>query len=100
MARHLSDRRSENSIRRCVGCGFSVEAYGTYGSCQQCGCEFDLRPPRSYFEMEGLPPEVEAEAHTSSAFEDWREQRLVERWLWFIFSAGLLLSTLLLVAGS
>ena len=74
-----------------------MERYDFYKKCAECDCSFELRPPRSYLEMEGLPNDHESTTlEPASSFAQWREQQLVERWMWFLFGAGLLVSTMLM----
>jgi hypothetical protein len=75
--------------RRCVSCGYEGPAVHQSRSrcviaeCPQCGCDFHERPPRSYAEMEGLlgqPVTINAPTMSSE-----RQQRLIHRWLAFLF---------------
>ena len=78
-------------MRRCLSCGIPVDADPTTTvECHHCGCDFLDRPPRSYAEMEGIEDAVEAVSPTVQAWVSWREQVLVERWLWFLFGLGLM----------
>lgn len=85
--------------RKCVCCGFDGAAINrpppptpeTPHRCPRCACDLNARPPRSYAEMEGLlgtpsitKPRQERVAEVE--FEQ-RGQRLVQRWLAFIFIA-------------
>ena len=46
--------------RRCVACGRGVAPLDLLEeACPDCGCDFDLRPPMSYAEMEGFEPVAE-----------------------------------------
>lgn len=101
-------RRSPLGIRRCLACGYSgrfaqasahdIQAHG--GHCPRCGCDFTLRPPRSYAEMEGL--DTLADPRHSTIDPATLESRMIERWLVFLFAmvvalvaAGVLVSALL-----
>lgn len=77
--------------RCCVRCGFDGPAVNrrAVSACPECGCDFAKRPPRSYAEMEGLlgspvltqprrVVEIEVE-------QDDRNERVVYRWLAFMF---------------
>lgn len=84
---------------RCLACGSAVDHFAVdrESTCSRCGCDFLLRPPRSYAEMEGLIGEpvtidqVESEPRISD--------RLIGRWALFVaFSLGLLISLLYLTA--
>ena len=47
--------------------------------------------------MEGLPNDHDSTVlEPASDFAQWREQQLVERWMWFIFGAGILVSAMLM----
>ena len=78
-------------MQRCLACGEAVDfEESLMVECDQCGCDFLDRPPRSYAEMEGIDSPVEIVSPTVHAWTTWREQMLVERWLWFLFGLGLL----------
>jgi hypothetical protein len=92
---------SDLYVRRCVACGYdgALLQNGHAERCARCGCDLRLRPARSYAEMEGLigqpvildsPPPMH-----------YREQRLVQRWLAFLFfvALGLLLMAYLVAAA-
>jgi len=77
--------------RRCVCCGYDGPALrfayqnDEQAECPQCGCDFHGRPPRSYAEMEALlgqPVTINTPAMTVD-----RQQRLIHRWLAFMFVA-------------
>jgi hypothetical protein len=83
--------------RRCVSCGFDgssinrISATSVPARCPRCGCDLRRRPPRSYAEMEGLlgspalsQPRMEiVEEHEHQS----RGERLLHRWLAFLFIA-------------
>ena len=49
--------------------------------------------------MEGLNGNEQTyDVPEAGTYEAWREQRLVERWLWFIFATGLVVSAMLFIA--
>jgi hypothetical protein len=75
--------------RRCVCCGYDGPSIrlalqqDLAAECPQCGCDFLERPPRSYAEMEGLlgqPVTINAPLISAE-----RQQRLIHRWLAFLF---------------
>jgi hypothetical protein len=80
-------------VRRCVSCGYdgSLLLAAQAERCVRCGCDLRERPPRSYAEMEGLlgqPLSTDpVTADDADSFEvlRGREQRLVQRWLAFLF---------------
>ncbi len=90
-------KRSPLGTRRCLSCGYAGRfAQGgesrrgapapTTGHCPRCGCDFSVRPPRSYAEMEGLDHlTIRAERKSGPL----SESRLVERWIAFLFMATL-----------
>jgi len=43
-------------VRRCLACGYDgiLLQGGNAECCELCGCDFIVRPPRSYAEMEGF----------------------------------------------
>lgn len=74
-------------IRRCLACGYdgALLRGGAAEHCVRCGCDLSLRPARSYAEMEGLvgqPLTLD-----SPQWSGEREQRMVQRWLVFLFMA-------------
>ena len=83
--------------RQCVECGYdgALLRGGMAARCARCGCDLRKRPARSYAEMEGLlgQPYVRDarlaasdDAHTGRVAE-----RLISRWLAFLFGGMLLL---------
>lgn len=92
-ARTTLDRRL--LTRRCVSCGFDGPAINRSASaienCPRCGCDLTERPPRSYAEMEGLlgmpspalPRELVVIDRTDHA--ETRGERVLQRWLAFMF---------------
>ncbi|MDY7109291.1 MAG: hypothetical protein SYC29_11715 [Planctomycetota bacterium] len=88
-------------VRRCVVCGYdgALLQNGHAERCARCGCDLHLRPARSYAEMEGLIGEpITLDSPRRSAY---REQRLIQRWLVFLFfvALGLLLMAYLVAAA-
>ena len=88
-------------VRRCVVCGYdgALLQNGRAERCARCGCDLRLRPARSYAEMEGLigqPITLD-----SPSPPRYREQRLIQRWLAFLFFVvlGLLLMAYLVAAA-
>ena len=93
---------NERLLRRlCVVCGYdgALLRGGRASRCARCGCDLRDRPARSYAEMEGLlgiqldrPSRVE---------ENRREERLVYRWVAFLFMTMLgLVAMIYLVAAA
>ena len=76
---------------RCVGCGYdgSLLRGGHAPHCPRCGCDLRRRPARSYAEMEGLlDTEIEeADADEIQYLRPAREERVIHRWLAFLFFA-------------
>lgn len=77
--------------RRCVACGHDVMPLDVLnGGCPDCACDFEIRPPRTYAEMEGFEavatwiPMPFAEMDEPAQSVD--RGRLRRRWL--IFLAG------------
>jgi hypothetical protein len=72
-------------VRRCVACGYdgALLRGGQAARCARCGCDLHERPARSYAEMEGLV------GHPITIESPWkpelRRQRLIQRWLAFLF---------------
>ncbi|MCH2162181.1 MAG: hypothetical protein MK085_09955 [Phycisphaerales bacterium] len=81
---------STTLLRRCLACGTAVEDDALQVECHDCGCDFLERPPRSYAEMEAIEEPITAVSPPLQAWSAWREQVLVERWIWFLFGVGLL----------
>ena len=87
--------------RRCVACGYdgALLRGGLAERCARCGCDLRLRPARSYAEMEGLvgqPVTLDSpQLHPRS------EDRIIQRWLAFLFIVmlGLLLLVYLAAAA-
>ena len=76
----------ERLLRRlCVECGYdgSLLRGGRAVRCARCGCDLRARPARSYAEMEGLPGQPLSKP--PSAARDRDEERLVYRWVAFLF---------------
>lgn len=47
--------------------------------------------------MEGIQTVHQAPSPEYRAWSEWREQTLVERWLWFLFTLGLLMTVCLAI---
>ncbi|MFM7051649.1 MAG: hypothetical protein ACKOYN_05895 [Planctomycetota bacterium] len=85
------DDQSRLHRRHCVACGYSGRFVDrpAQESCPRCQCDFSVRPPMSYAEMEGFEPQdLEARARRrrmldTPAATEWR---LVERWIAFLFA--------------
>jgi hypothetical protein len=96
MLSRVTSGRFDVLQRRCLGCGYGGEQVERDAACPRCGCDFTIRPPRSYAEMEGFvgdPMPIEPVDSTAS------RDRLLGRWALFVaFSLGLLLSLLYLTA--
>jgi hypothetical protein len=98
-----SKDRSRLHRRQCVACGYSGRFVDRVNQpeCPRCGCDFAIRPPKSYAEMEGidqLEPSM-SRAVREGAFEPpQREWRLVERWLVFLFVMTVLVLSSLALA--
>ncbi len=76
-------------VRQCVACGYdgALLRGGQAQRCARCGCDLRHRPARSYAEMEGLlgqPMTID-----SPLSQQHREERLIHRWLAFLFCAAL-----------
>jgi len=75
--------------RRCVCCGYDGPAIrlalqrDAAADCPECGCDYHQRPPRSYAEMEGLL--ARPVPFTAPVISAERQQRLIHRWLAFLF---------------
>ncbi len=85
-------------VRRCVACGYdgALLRGGHAKVCARCGCNLIKRPARSYAEMEGLlgQPMTLEEPRSSP----WRQERLIHRWLGFLFLTALGFIALLYLA--
>ena len=88
-------------VRRCVACGYdgALLRGGLAERCARCGCDLRQRPARSYAEMEGLIGQPVALER--SWWPGVREQRLIQRWLAFMFlvMCGLLVLVYLFAAA-
>lgn len=75
--------------RQCVACGYSGRFVDRENQthCPRCACDFAVRPPKSYAEMEGLDQLERRPNRAQRLLVDGerREWRLVERWLVFLF---------------
>lgn len=66
--------------------------------CPRCSCDFAVRPPKSYAEMEGIveeEPRARRSARLAGFQGEQREWRLVERWLLFFFVVSVLCISML-----
>lgn len=74
--------------RRCVCCGYDGELLrgGTAERCARCGCDLRIRPARSYAEMEGLIGQP-LTLHAPLDDDIRRHERIIHRWLAFLFVA-------------
>ena len=97
-----SSDRSRLHRRQCVACGYSglFVDRANQSHCPRCSCDFAVRPPKSYAEMEGLEdPGSRRSLARARAFNDPpREWRLVERWLVFIFLLSVAAVSMLAIA--
>lgn len=87
--------------RRCVACGTPVDSSTPH--CEECGCDFDERPPRSYAEMEGLvgsPLHHDLDRDERPHDAHARPARLIERWLLFIFLSLMMLVAIAMLASA
>ncbi len=77
--------------RCCVSCGYDGHEVSRRdaGHCPQCGCDLAKRPARSYAEMEGLlgtPTLTQSRRVVEIELQqDDRNERVVYRWLAFLF---------------
>src|SRR5262245_34628423 len=76
--------------RRCVSCGYdgALLRGGQAARCPRCACDLQLRPPRSYAEMEGLvghPIAVHPSVASGSGANAAPRESLLTRWLVFLF---------------
>ncbi|MFZ9881422.1 MAG: hypothetical protein ACO3QC_08485 [Phycisphaerales bacterium] len=88
------DDQSRLHRRQCVACGYSGRFVdrAAQESCPRCQCDFTVRPPMSYAEMEGFEAsDLEAararrlRTLDTPAATEWR---LVDRWLAFLFAVA------------
>ncbi len=86
------------NVRRCVACGYdgALLRGGQAEVCARCGCNLRHRPARSYAEMEGLvgQPMTLDEPLSSPR----RQERLIHRWITFLFLTALGFIALLYLA--
>lgn len=77
--------------RCCVRCGYDGPEVSRRdaGRCPQCDCDLTKRPARSYAEMEGLlgtPALIQPRRFVEiDLAQDERNERVVYRWLAFLF---------------
>lgn len=86
--------------RRCVACGYDgmLLRGGQADSCASCGCDLKTRPARSYAEMEGLlgqPIALPTPLHEPSP-----QERVLHRWLAFLFVSMLGMMAILYLAAA
>jgi hypothetical protein len=85
----------------CVACGYdgALLRAGQVERCPRCRCNLGLRPARSYAEMEGLLDRSVALVDDSAL--NSRPERLMHRWVVFLFFALLgLLAIVYLVSAA
>ena len=87
-------------VRRCVACGYdgALLRGGQAERCARCGCDLRKRPARSYAEMEGLigqPLTIDAPMSKPR-----RQERLVQRWLAFLFFAMIAAMAMVFLASA
>jgi hypothetical protein len=58
MAGRTRTRETRWTEPKCLGCGAPADEAlrDLIDACHECGCDFSIRPPRSYAELEGLTP--------------------------------------------
>ena len=85
-------------VRRCVACGYhgALLRGGRAKVCARCGCNLVKRPARSYAEMEGLAGQPMTLDEPLSSPR--RQERLIHRWLAFLFLTALGFIALLYLA--
>lgn len=96
-----TNRMRQLFTRRCLCCGSPVRDASI--CCDDCGCDFAERPPRSYAEMEGLigePMNTFDDTLTGMHDQPDRSARLVERWLLFIFLSMMMLVAIAMLASA
>jgi hypothetical protein len=120
MLRHARAKRSSIDVRRCLSCGYAgpladIDAaehapQPTYGHrhggddhvvdplvCPRCACDFRVRPPRSYAEMEGLTDRAPTRrSRRSDSASHAIDISLRTRWVGFLVAT----SALLIIAGT
>lgn len=93
-------------MRRCVACGRGVAPLDLLEqACPDCGCDFDVRPPMTYAEMEGFEPVAQwitIPVHATVDPPGPDRASLRRRWAIFgvLMAAGLLTVVLLLAAAT
>jgi hypothetical protein len=97
MRLRTSSIQRRHLVPRCLGCG--REQVITQASCRGCGADLLERPARSYAEMEGLV-EFDAPPAASDAFQEWRRQVTLERWLLTAFTSAVLAALMIHALGS
>ena len=78
-------------VRRCVACGYdgALLQGGRATRCARCGCDLRERPARSYAEMEGfIGQPVTLDSPLDKPIS---QEKLIHRWLAFVFFALLML---------
>jgi hypothetical protein len=88
----LQTRHHRLLTRRCVECGYDGPLLrgGQADHCAKCGCDLRLRPARSYAEMEGLLGMPLTYEMPSDRQIHIRRERLIHRWLAFLFMVFIL----------
>lgn len=97
---HFTTHDQDVMVRRCVACGYdgSLLRNGRAARCARCGCDLRLRPARSYAEMEGLLGDLGP--IPAPASEQRRQERLLHRWLAFLFFSMLAMMIMLTLASA
>ncbi|MFK7962288.1 MAG: hypothetical protein AB8G96_17390 [Phycisphaerales bacterium] len=104
MTSRLQTRNPTRLARKCVVCGCPVARdHATpvlVESCPQCDCDFHVRPPRSYAEMEGFVPLGAGPMAIRPAIRSRRSPSMMHRWIVFIaFVVGGVAGVLALMAA-
>jgi hypothetical protein len=81
----------------CVSCGETPSNESDWTHCERCQCDFEIRPPQSYREMEGIQSLSAEPLNANRVWNEWREHMLIERWLWFFFGLGIFIVCLLML---
>lgn len=98
MEARVKSIREHLYTRRCVACGYdgALIQNETLTCCVACGTNLLERPARSYAEMEGF--HGQAITIDSPLNDPTRMQRLLRRWVLFMFGALAGLSAIALLA--
>lgn len=97
MRLRTSSIQRRHLVPRCLGCG--REQVAAQASCHGCGADLVERPARSYAEMEGLV-EFDPPSASPDAFQDWRRQVTLERWLLTAFTSAVLAAFVMHALGA